>query len=56
MATRKGFQFFSTKVENHLSNKSTKSVRELKVFRDYPDVFLDEIPGLPPEREIDFFP
>lgn len=24
------------------------------VVREYPDVFLDELPGLPPDREIEF--
>jgi hypothetical protein len=24
------------------------------VVRDFPDVFLEELPGMPPEREVEF--
>ncbi|XP_073129646.1 uncharacterized protein [Henckelia pumila] len=30
------------------------SVSDIPVVRDFPDVFLDDIPGFPPQREIDF--
>ncbi|KAL0543947.1 hypothetical protein IC582_019057 [Cucumis melo] len=30
------------------------SLSSKPVVREYPDVFLDELPGLPPSREIDF--
>ena len=26
----------------------------MRVVRDYPDVFPDELPGMPPDREIEF--
>jgi hypothetical protein len=27
-----------------------KSIEEIPVVRDFPDVFLDDLPGMPPER------
>jgi len=35
-------------------DKKSKGVEEIPVVREFPDVFPDEIPGLPPVREIDF--
>ena len=29
-------------------------VKDVPVVSDFPDVFLDELPGLPPYREVDF--
>jgi hypothetical protein len=31
-----------------------KSLEDIKVVCDYPDVFPDELPGMPPDREIEF--
>jgi hypothetical protein len=31
-----------------------KSLENIKVVCDYPDVFPDELPGMPPDREIEF--
>ncbi|TYJ96189.1 ty3-gypsy retrotransposon protein [Cucumis melo var. makuwa] len=36
------------------TNKPEVSFSSEPVVREYPDVFLDELPGLPPPREIDF--
>ena len=30
------------------------SLEEVPVVRDYPDVFLEELPGMPPDRDIEF--
>ena len=38
-------------VETH---SSEVRLEDVPVVRDYMDVFLDDIPGLPPKREIDF--
>ena len=27
----------------------------MHVVQDFPDVFLEELPGMPPDREIEFF-
>ena len=29
-------------------------LEDISVVREFPDVFLDDLPGLPPNREIDF--
>ncbi|KAK9118381.1 hypothetical protein Scep_016474 [Stephania cephalantha] len=29
-------------------------LEEIPVVRDFPDVFLEDLPGLPPPREVDF--
>jgi hypothetical protein len=31
-----------------------KSLGDIKVVCDYPDVFPDELPGMPPDREVEF--
>jgi hypothetical protein len=31
-----------------------KSLEGIKVVCDYPDVFPDELPGMPPDREVQF--
>jgi hypothetical protein len=36
---------------NHLMGVSIENVA---VVREYPDVFLDELPGMPPDRDIEF--
>jgi hypothetical protein len=30
------------------------SLDEIRIVRDYPDVFLEELPGMPPNRDIEF--
>src|SRR5262249_9047371 len=34
--------------------ESSRTVSDIEVVRDFPDVFSDDLPGLPPSREIDF--
>jgi hypothetical protein len=31
-----------------------KSLEEIKVVNEYPNVFPDELPGMPPDRDIEF--
>jgi hypothetical protein len=31
-----------------------ESLEDIKVVCDYPDVFPDELPGMPPDREVEF--
>ena len=40
----------------HVVDVEQESVRiaDIPVVRDFPDVFPDELPGLPPDREIEF--
>jgi hypothetical protein len=28
--------------------------RHIRVVREFPDVFLEELPGMPPDREVEF--
>ena len=34
--------------------KTTPRLEEVPVVREYPEIFPEELPGLPPEREIEF--
>ncbi|KAL0291840.1 UNVERIFIED_CONTAM: Transposon Ty3-G Gag-Pol polyprotein [Sesamum radiatum] len=36
------------------SKKVNPTLEEIPVVRDFPEVFPDELPGLPPHREVDF--
>ena len=36
------------------SEPTQVSIRDLEVVRDFPDVFPEELPGLPPPREVEF--
>jgi hypothetical protein len=36
---------------NHLEEKSLENIR---VVCEYPDVFLENLPGMPPDRDIEF--
>ena len=36
------------------TRSSEVGLEDVPVRRDFPDVFPDDLPGLPPEREIDF--
>ena len=40
----------------HVQVNSLKggSLEEVSVMRDYPDVFPEELPGMPPDRDIEF--
>ena len=46
-----GYLAFIT--EDNLS-KAVRAVEDIPVVCEFPDVFPEEIPGLPPVREIDF--
>ncbi|XP_074324054.1 uncharacterized protein LOC141660977 [Apium graveolens] len=35
--------------------KETPTFDEIPIVREYPDIFPEELPGLPPDREIEFF-
>lgn len=36
------------------THEQGSTVSDIPVVKDFPDVFPDEIPGFPPQREIDF--
>eukprot|EP00261_Vitis_vinifera_P016511 XP_010645575.2 PREDICTED: uncharacterized protein LOC104877887 [Vitis vinifera] len=48
---KKGCQGFLACVVNE--EKDLK-LENIPIVRDYPDVFLEDLPGLPPEREVEF--
>nr|GEU36721.1 hypothetical protein [Tanacetum cinerariifolium] len=46
-----GCHFFNTRVGN---KSKEKRMEDVPVIRDFPDVFPEELPGLPPPRQIEF--
>ena len=48
---RKGCEAFLTSVLD--SKRGQIELENIMVVKDYPDVFLEELPGIPPEREVD---
>jgi hypothetical protein len=32
----------------------TDLIEDIRVVRDYPDIFPDDLPGMPPEHDIEF--
>ncbi|RVW80541.1 Retrovirus-related Pol polyprotein from transposon 17.6 [Vitis vinifera] len=48
---KKGCQGFLASV---MSNESDLKLEDIPIVREYPDVFPENLPGLPPEREVEF--
>ncbi|CAH1437259.1 unnamed protein product [Lactuca virosa] len=36
------------------TSQKTKDLKDLPVVRDFPDIFPEELPGLPPQRQVEF--
>jgi hypothetical protein len=51
---RKGCQVYAIQVTNLLEKENKPNLEDFVVLHDFRDVFVDEIPELPPRREIDF--
>ena len=51
---RNDCKLYAINVDDLLLNENPTSVRDHPVFNEFMDVFPEEIPGLPPPREIDF--
>ncbi|XP_060168953.1 uncharacterized protein LOC132599707, partial [Lycium barbarum] len=49
---RKGYIYHLVRVQDLTAE--TPTLQSVPVVNEFPDVFPDELPGLPPEREIDF--
>ncbi|XP_073056861.1 uncharacterized protein [Primulina eburnea] len=49
----KGCQGFLAAVID-VNTEMTRKLNEIEVVRDFPDVFADDVPGLPPDREVEF--
>ncbi|RVX06504.1 hypothetical protein CK203_023606 [Vitis vinifera] len=43
-----GFLAYAVNEENDLK------LEDIPIVRDYPDIFPEDLPGLPPEREVEF--
>ena len=37
-----------------VSDENGLKLEDITIVRDFPNVFQDDLPGLPPEREVDF--
>ena len=51
---RKGCKLYAVQVTDLLLNENPTQVTDHPVLSEFMDVFPEEIPGLPPQREIDF--
>jgi hypothetical protein len=51
---RKGCQVYTIQVTNLLGTKDKTKLEDFAFLREFRDMFVDEIPELPPRREIDF--
>jgi len=49
---RRGCQGFLATIIGE-EGKETK-IENIEHIKEYPDVFLEDLPGLPPEREVEF--
>ena len=55
-AVRKGFKAYAVTItdEENLNKTSKLKLEDIPILREYVDVFPENIPGLPPKRELDF--
>jgi hypothetical protein len=51
---RKGCQVYAIQVTNLLGKDNKQKLKDFVVLCEFSDMFVDEIPELPPRREIDF--
>jgi hypothetical protein len=51
---RKGCQVYTIQVTNLLEKEENPKLEDFVVLREFRDMFVDEIPELPPKTEIDF--
>ena len=49
----KGWQLYASHIEEEAGNE-TLNLEDYHVLQEFRDVLPDEIPGLPPKRDIDF--
>jgi hypothetical protein len=38
--------------DSKLNQIKTIALEDIRVVQDYPDIFLEELPGMPPDRDI----
>ena len=51
---RKGCKLYAIRVLDLLLNENQTPLKQHPVLDEFPNVFPEEIPGLPPQHEIDF--
>jgi hypothetical protein len=51
---RKGCQVYTIQVKNLLEKEDKPKLEDFVIVREFKDMFVDEIPELPPRREIYF--
>ncbi|XP_073041985.1 uncharacterized protein [Primulina eburnea] len=51
--SRRGCQGFLASIIS-IPDIGSQSIKDVEVFKDFPDVFLDEVSGVPPERDVEF--
>ena len=51
---RKGYKLYAIRVLELLLNENQTPLKQHPVLDEFPDVFPEEIPGLPPQRKIEF--
>ncbi|KAK9029043.1 hypothetical protein V6N11_026169 [Hibiscus sabdariffa] len=49
---RKGYDVFLATILNN--NGSLSQIEDIQTVREFPDVFPEELPGLPPDRDVEF--
>ncbi|XP_024965905.1 uncharacterized protein LOC112506107 [Cynara cardunculus var. scolymus] len=50
----KGYSSFLAYVLDSIKEMKEKTLDNVPIVRDYPDVFLEDLPGLPPDRQVEF--
>ena len=55
-ATRKGCKVFAVHIikNEHMDKEDKLKFDDIPILQDFSDVFPEEIPGLPPKRDLDF--
>jgi hypothetical protein len=41
-------------LDSKLNHTKAIALEDIRVVQDFPDVFLEELPGMPPDRDIEF--
>jgi hypothetical protein len=41
-------------LDSKLNQTKTIALEDIRVVRDYPDIFPEELPGMPPDHDIEF--
>ena len=50
---RKGYKLFAMNIQDVESDREQR-IEYFPILEEFKDVFLEEIPGLPPKRDLDF--